>query len=167
MTPEDRRRHGIVPWQSGESNLTMSDLDRLSAKGVVRRGERAEAARSVAAEIGLPAEMLARPATTLSGGNQQKLVVGRWVQRPPAVLLLDEPTIGVDIGAKAEMLGFVRKLSDRGISTIVVSAEWEELIDTCDRILVLARGRLVGELQRGEATEDRILRMVFAVMEEA
>lgn len=167
MTPEDRRRDGIVPWIRAESNIVLSDLWPVSRRGIVVPRRRRDAARAVADSIGLPERMLEQPAATLSGGNQQKLVVGRWLHRLPSVLLLDEPTVGVDVGAKAEMLDFVRKVASGGTSVIVVSAEWDELIDVSDRLLVVARGRVIEALGRSEASVDRILRMVFEVLETA
>lgn len=167
MTPEDRRRDGIVPWIRAESNIVLSDLWTVSRRGIVVSRRRGDAARTVADSIGLPAQMLEQPAATLSGGNQQKLVVGRWLHRLPSVLLLDEPTVGVDVGAKAEMLDFVRHVAAGGTAVVVVSAEWDELIDVSDRLLVVARGRVIGALGRSEASLDRILRMVFEVLETA
>src|SRR5581483_8533075 len=127
------------------------DLWMVSRRGVLDPRRRHRAAQTVADSIGLPGRMLEQPAATLSGGNQQKLVVGRWIHRLPAVLLLDEPTVGVDVGAKAEMLDFMRRVASSGTSVIVVSAEWDELIDVSDRLLVIARGRAIGTLDRSEA----------------
>jgi len=103
----------------------------------------------------------------LSGGNQQKLVVGKWVHRRLDVLLLDEFTRGIDVGAKAEMLALVARLAAEGVSIIIVSAELEELVEGSDRVLVLARGRLIAELGRADASVERILRLVFEVEEQA
>jgi ABC-type sugar transport system ATPase subunit len=106
---------------------------------------------------------LREPAGAFSGGNQQKLVVAKWLQRRPDVLLLDEPTRGVDVGAKAELLVVVRRLAADGMSIIMVSSELEELVEGADRVLVLARGRLVGEVDRDGASVQRILRLAFDV----
>jgi ABC-type sugar transport system ATPase subunit len=101
----------------------------------------------------------------LSGGNQQKLVVGKWLHRQPDVLLMDEFTRGIDVGAKAEMLAVVSRLAAAGMSIIIVSSELEELVEGADRVLVLARGRLIGELGHADASVERILRLVFQVEE--
>ncbi len=164
FTPEDRRREGIVPSMRADTNVTLSDLWRISTAAMIDPGRRRSAARSVCDRIGLPRGALRRTAQELSGGNQQKLVVGRWLHRLPSLLLLDEPTIGIDVGAKRELLNFLRELvsTDR-LSIVLVSAEWDELIEVCDRILVLAGGRLVGELGHDQARVDRILSMVFGV----
>jgi ABC-type sugar transport system ATPase subunit len=164
MTPEDRRRDGIVPAMSAEMNIILSDLWRVSGAGVIDPRRRRLAAQRVARWIGLPEEMLGQAALELSGGSQQKLVVGRWLHRLPSVLLLDEPTVGIDVGAKRELLDFLRELaSSEGVSIVMVSAEWEELIEVSDRIMVIAGGRMVGELAHDEARVDRILSMVFGV----
>jgi ABC-type sugar transport system ATPase subunit len=113
--------------------------------------------------IGLRPDRLRTSARTLSGGNQQKLVIGKWLHRRPTILLLDEPTRGIDVGAKAEVYATVSNLADQGMSVIVVSSELEELLANCDRILVMARNRLLGEMRAAEASVERILTMIFEV----
>ena len=125
----------------------------------------------MAAEIMRPlafdANRLRELAGSFSGGNQQKLVVGKWLHRRPEVLLMDEFTRGIDAGAKAEVLAVVRRLAEQGTSMIVVSSELEDLVEGTDRILVLARGRLIGEFAHADASVERILRLVFEVEEQA
>src|SRR5207245_6431902 len=100
---------------------------------------------------------LAAPITSLSGGNQQKCIIGRWLQTQPRILLLDDPTRGVDVGAKAELYRLIDGLVRQGIGVIMTSSELPELLTVCDRILVLSDGRLTASLRRGEATEQRIM----------
>jgi ABC-type sugar transport system ATPase subunit len=100
---------------------------------------------------------------TLSGGNQQKLVIGKWLHRKPRVLLLDEPTRGIDLGAKQEIFQAIRRLSDQGMSVILVSSDLEEVVAHSDRVLVMARGRQIAVLEAAEATVERILNLIFAV----
>ena len=105
---------------------------------------------------------LAAPVTSLSGGNQQKAIVGRWLLTRPKVLLLDDPTRGVDVGAKADLYRIMDRLCRDGLGIIVTSSELPELLTLCDRILVLCEGRVTGELGRGEATEQRIMELATA-----
>jgi ABC-type sugar transport system ATPase subunit len=122
-----------------------------------RLGHAAEALRP----LGFDASRLREPAGSFSGGNQQKLVVGKWLHRRPAVLLMDEFLRGIDVGAKAEMLAAIGRLAAEGMSFIIVSSELEELVEGADRVLVLARGRAIGELDGADASVERILRLVF------
>jgi L-arabinose transport system ATP-binding protein len=98
----------------------------------------------------------------LSGGNQQKVVLGRWLARRPKALILDEPTRGIDVGAKAEIYRLIAQLAAEGVALLVISSELPELIGLADRIVVMAGGRIVGELPRGEAKEERILQLAMA-----
>ena len=161
LAPENRRVEGIVPALSGEKNIVLSDMKSTSRGGVVNKARRRLAAQQTADSMALPRQMVPQKAETLSGGNQQKLVLGRWMFSPPRILLLDEPTIGIDVGAQQEIFDTARRIADTGVSVIVVSAEWEELIEVCDRILVLAQGRIVTSLTHTQATIDAISRAVF------
>jgi ribose transport system ATP-binding protein len=100
-------------------------------------------------------------ASTLSGGNQQKVVLAKWLARKPQILLLDEPTRGVDVGAKAEIYALIRMLAENGLALLVVSSELPELMTLCDRIMVMAQHRIVGELQRAEFSQEKILTYAY------
>jgi ABC-type sugar transport system ATPase subunit len=100
---------------------------------------------------------LGDPAGTLSGGNQQKLVIGKWLHRKPGILLLDEPTQGIDVGAKAEIYSVVCRLANEGMAVILVSSEFEEIVDFCDRVLLLGHGRSLGMLDR----DDLSIKLIF------
>jgi ABC-type sugar transport system ATPase subunit len=117
--------------------------------------------------LAFDAGRLSEPAGSFSGGSQQKLVVGKWLHRRPDVLLLDEFTRGIDVRAKAEMLAVVTRLAAEGMSIVIVSSELEDIVEAADRVLVLARGRLIGELGHACASVERILRLVFEVEEQA
>jgi ribose transport system ATP-binding protein len=147
--------------------MTLADLESTATTGVVSRRRQLAAAEKLSAVLGLSIRRLDRATRTLSGGNQQKLVIGKWLHTGPRILLLDEPTRGIDVGAKAEIFATIRKLTEQGMSVILVSSELEELVDNCDRILVMARSRLLGEVKAAEASVDRILAMIFAVEEAA
>jgi ABC-type sugar transport system ATPase subunit len=113
--------------------------------------------------LGFDSKRLDTDALNLSGGNQQKLVLGKWLNRKPKVLLLDEPTRGIDLGAKQEIFQAIRRLSDEGMGVILISSDLEEVVEHSDRVLVMARGRQIDILDGRDATVERILNLIFAV----
>jgi ABC-type sugar transport system ATPase subunit len=151
LAPEDRRRQGLVLSLSAADNVTLTDLAATTIAGVVNERRRVEHAASIMRELAFNVERLEAPAETLSGGNQQKLVIGKWLYRRPKVLLLDEPTQGI------------ADLANRGTAVIFVSSEFEEVVDIADRILVIGRGRALALLERADASVKRILDILFAV----
>ncbi|HXQ82410.1 MAG TPA: sugar ABC transporter ATP-binding protein [Opitutaceae bacterium] len=153
----DRKGSGLVPAMSVAHNMTLASLSRASPGGVLRPGrERASAARQAAA-LNIRLASLDQAAGTLSGGNQQKVVLAKWLETQPRVLLLEEPTRGVDIGAKSEIYALMRQWTSAGMAILLISSELPELLLLCDRILALHRGAVTGEFSRGEATPERIL----------
>ena len=167
LAPEERKSQGLVLTLSAAANVALTDMQTVAAGPVLRARRRLRRAAEVMRPLAFDASRLADPAGSFSGGNQQKLVVGKWLHRRPDVLLMDEFTRGIDVGAKAEMLAVIGRLATEGMSIIIVSSELEELTEGADRVLVLARGRLVGELGHGDASVERMLRLVFAVQERA
>ena len=163
LAPEDRRTAGLVLSLSGAVNVVLSDPSQVSVGPLVRRPRVAERASEVMGGLAFDPDRLGVQAATLSGGNQQKLVVGKWLHRVPKILLMDEPTRGIDVGAKAEMLSVVTELADRGMAVIFVSAELEEVLSVADRILVLVQGRARATLDRHESSMERILSVVFGL----
>jgi ABC-type sugar transport system ATPase subunit len=155
LVPADRKTEGVVLPMSVRDNLTMSamyDRGRLANP----RSRKIEAAAAETARLlGINAP-LGAPVATLSGGNQQKVVLGKWLIRTPRLLLLDEPTRGVDVAAKVEIHRYLRDIAARGVTMLVSSSEYDELHQVCDRIVVLSRGRVVSVLSRDEATEARL-----------
>jgi ribose transport system ATP-binding protein len=159
LVPEDRARNGLFLEDSVATNMSLAWIDRTSrARMVDARGERGLVGRMVARMQLRPAQP-ARRVQTLSGGNQQKSVIGRWLAIDPAVLLLDEPTRGVDVGARAEIHAEVRRLAEQGSAVLFASSELEEVLLLADRILVMHEGAIVGELAAHEATEIAIMRL--------
>jgi rhamnose transport system ATP-binding protein len=163
LAPEDRRRQGLVLSLSAADNVTLTDLAATTIAGVVNERRRVEHAANIMRELAFNVERLQAPAETLSGGNQQKLVIGKWLYRRPKVLLLDEPTQGIDVGAKAEIFNVIADLANRGTAVIFVSSEFEEVVDIADRILVIGRGRALALLERADASVKSILDILFAV----
>jgi ABC-type sugar transport system ATPase subunit len=167
LAPEERQSQGLVLALSAAANISLTDMRAVTSGPVLRERKRLQRAAEIMGPLAFDASRLGEPAGSFSGGSQQKLVVGKWLHRRPDVLLMDEFTRGIDVGAKEEMLALVRRLAAEGMSIIIVSSELEELIEGADRVLVLARGRLIGELGHADASVERILRLVFEVEEQA
>jgi ribose transport system ATP-binding protein len=164
LVPADRHRKGGVLRMSLAENCTLTDLDRHRRLGAIRRGsERAEVDDWLAAlDVRPPMATMALDA--LSGGNQQKVVIAKWLRLKPRVLLLDEPTQGVDVGAKASIHALLRRAADDGAAVVIASSDDEEIADTCDRALVLRDGRIVGELAGEALSMEALGRMQLAGM---
>ena len=159
--PEDRKDHGLVLSMSGAENVALASLERYGAAGLVSWRGVSRAARSVASSLQFRGDIQA-PAVNASGGNQQKLVIGKWVLTGSDVLIFDEPTRGIDIGAKAEVYRLIHKLAAGGAAIVVVSSELPELLHVCHRIIVMSAGRIRDELKEPEFSEQRILAAAFA-----
>jgi len=158
LVPEDRKAQGLFAGAALWWNIGLASLrDRFARWGLVdRAGARDVATRQVAA-LGLRAASLDLDIARLSGGNQQKAILARWLLREPRLLMLDEPTAGIDIGAKAEIHRLIRGLAESGMGVLVASSEFDELLALCDRILVLRDGGVVAELPAAEATEEDLM----------
>lgn len=162
LVTEDRKRLGLFLHQTVRDNITVCTLNELTTGGLISgRRERLSAESSIA-RLGVKTAGTEAAITSLSGGNQQKCVIARWLRTNPKVLLLDDPTRGVDVGAKAELYKLIDHLCRDGLGLIVTSSELPELITLCDRILVLCEGRLTGEFRRGEFTEQAIMEAATA-----
>jgi ABC-type sugar transport system ATPase subunit len=163
LAPEDRRRQGLVLGLSAADNVTLTNLAAITKGGIVSARRRVEHAAAVMRDLAFDVDRLKAPVETLSGGNQQKLVIGKWLYRRPTVLLLDEPTQGIDVGAKAEIFNVIAELANRGTAIIFVSSEFEEVVDISDRILVIGGGRALALLDRANASVKRILDLLFKI----
>jgi rhamnose transport system ATP-binding protein len=159
--PEDRRRHGVVLEMSVAANRSMASLTGIAWRGLIDfRAERAAAARDIAALRITPASPLAAVAT-LSGGNQQKVAIARWLATSPLVLILDEPTQGVDVRAKGEIHRIVRQLADEGLAVLLISSDLPELLALSDRVAVMRTGTIVGTLAREAASRQAVLALAL------
>lgn len=165
--PEDRHRQGIVAPMSVRANLTLAVLHRLARFGFVDRRAEDALVRSYQARLRIRAASLEQPIGTLSGGNQQKVIVARGLAARPRVLILDEPTRGIDVGTKAEIHRLMDELAAQGMGILMISSELPEILGMSDRILVMRAGRLVGELSRAEATQERVMALAMGVALEA
>jgi len=162
MVPESRKAHGLLPRRSVRENVTLPHLGRfVTAGGFVRTGgERVEADRATTA-VGLTGATIASVMAELSGGNQQKSLFARWLVGRPRLFLADEPTRGVDVGAKRGIYDVLVSLAAEGMAVLVVSSELEEVLGLAHRILVMRGGRLVGELDGAAATRTEVMELAF------
>lgn len=157
LVTEDRKRLGLFAAMNVGENISICTLRQTGAAGFINRRREWQQAGDTAQRLAVKSSGLAAPITSLSGGNQQKCIIGRWLQTQPQILLLDDPTRGVDVGAKAELYRLIDGLVRDGIGVIMTSSELPELLTVCDRILVLSEGRLSASFLRHEATEHKIL----------
>ncbi|MDR3688951.1 MAG: sugar ABC transporter ATP-binding protein [Fimbriimonas sp.] len=155
--PEDRKTLGLFLDRSIEDNLASANLDRCSRSGVVVSERTHDLASKACRRLGIRSQSVDQVVSSLSGGNQQKTLLARWLATEPKVLIVDEPTRGVDVGAKSEIHRILREFADQGRGVIVVSSEMPELIGLCDRILVMHEGRIVGEASGVDMTEQRLI----------
>ena len=163
LAPEDRKEQGLVLGLDGAANVTLAKLAATATYGFVSGRKQLSHAEDIMSDLGFDVRRLKAPAETLSGGNQQKLVVGKWLYREPKVLLLDEPTRGIDVGAKAEMFSVITRLANRGMAVIFVSSELEEIVNLTDRTMVIGAGRSLHTLDRADVSVGRILDILFSV----
>lgn len=160
---EDRKGRGIFSMLGVDDNITVTHLARFARGGLVSTsGQRAAAAAAVKA-FDIRTSGLAQPAGTLSGGNQQKALVARYLVRPPRVLILDEPTRGVDVGARAEIYRVMNRLTGEGLGILMISSDLPEVLGMSDRIVVMRAGRTAGVLARADATAERVMTLATAV----
>ena len=158
LAPEDRKKDGLCTKLSIRDNIALPNLDILCDKlGVVNRKKEKEMSDKAVSDlmIKLPNDLV--DAGSLSGGNQQKVVVGKWLARNSRVVIFDEPTRGIDVAAKVEIYNLMNQLKAQGIGVMFVSSEMPEVMGISDRIIVMCDGRITGELMREDATQDQIL----------
>ena len=154
---EDRKLEGIIPDMSVAENLTLALLPQLTRAGVVDATKQRAVVENFIRSLGIKCASPDQPIRELSGGNQQKVLLARWLAMSPALLLLDEPTRGIDVGAKAEIQRIIKQLAEDGLGVLMISSELEEVIEGSDRIFVLREGRNVAELSHDQATEAAVM----------
>jgi rhamnose transport system ATP-binding protein len=157
MVPEDRQHEGLLLPMSIAQNVTLARLPQLFRRGWLNQAREKEVANSAVTRIRTVLRSVAQPIRQLSGGNQQKVVLAKWLLTEPRILILDEPTRGVDVGAKAEVHRLIRELVADGLAILVVSSDLPELLSLSDRVLVMREGNLVAEFDRDQATPDRVM----------
>lgn len=157
---EDRKGEGIVPDMSVRENLTLALLPRLSVNGQIRQNREREIVDRFMRALDIKAANIEQPIRELSGGNQQKVLLARWLATEPEVLILDEPTRGIDVGAKLEVQSIIREFVEKGFGAILISSEFEELVEGADKIVVLQDGRSVTTLRNPGIEEDTLIRAI-------
>jgi len=160
--PEDRRQHGVVLEMPIASNTSLASLGAVSSRGLIDRAAERRSAEGHVQRLRIKTPSVTAEVGSLSGGNQQKVALARWLSTEPDVLILDEPTQGVDVGAKAEIHALIQELAERGLAIIMISSELPEVLGMSDRVAVMHAGTLSGVLSRAEATQDRILALALA-----
>ena len=158
---EDRKGDGLVLSNSITHNITLSRLELVSNQGIIDKDQERHAAEDYREKLTIHTPDVEQLVSNLSGGNQQKVLVGKWMFAQPDIMMLDEPTRGVDVGAKYEIYGIINQLVGEGKAGLLISSELPELLGMCDRIYVMAEGRIVGELPRAEASQEIIMDMIM------
>ena len=167
MIPESRKEQGLLFGRSVVENVSLSSLRTYSKAGIVQRKAERAACREILDSWALKAANYGAPVGSLSGGNQQKVLFARMLMCSPRVLIADEPTRGVDVGAKRAIYDLLVSLAGRGMGVLLISSEIEEILGLAHRVLVMRRGRLVAELSGDEITESAVLAAAFSEREEA
>jgi ABC-type sugar transport system ATPase subunit len=158
FVPEDRKAQGLILNQAVRMNLTLPSLDGLTRFGFVRLAEEGRRAQEYISRLQIRTPSLDRVVRNLSGGNQQKVVISKWLMLKPKILIMDEPTRGIDVGAKTEIYSLMRQLVESGVSIIMISSELPELLAMSDRVVCVSEGHVAGILDRSEATPERVMR---------
>jgi ribose transport system ATP-binding protein len=161
LVTEDRKDEGLVLDMPIRANISMARLDQFSRAGWLLRRDEKEVSEDMVKQLDIRLASIEQPPRQLSGGNQQKVVLAKWLLRKPSVLILDEPTRGVDVGAKAEIHALLQRKADEGMALLVVSSDMPELIRLCDRIIVFSKGTIAGEVHRKDFDEETILEMAY------
>lgn len=159
LAPEDRRRSGLVTEMTVRENVTMPDLPSFASLCLIDRAKERQAATEQCESLAVKTPTVETAVGNLSGGNQQKVVLARWLRLKPNVMVFDEPTRGIDVGAKSEIYHLMRSLADKGVAVIMISSDMEEILGVCDRIAVLHEGRITGTLQRHQFTEEAVMKL--------
>jgi ribose transport system ATP-binding protein len=160
MVPEDRKQQGVILSLSIQQNISLPNFHKITNKlGFIKTNKARDEAKELIGKLSIKTPSEKTAVATLSGGNQQKVSLAKWIGRNSKVMIIDEPTRGVDVGAKVEIYKLINELSRQGMAVIVVSSETEELIGICDRILVMRKGQIQGELEKKDFSEENILRL--------
>lgn len=162
LAPEDRKRQGLVQMMSIQNNAVLASLDALGSNGFISESRQDALVAGNVRDLQIKASSTRHAVASLSGGNQQKVVLGKWLNTKPKVMLFDEPTRGIDVEAKGQIFSIIRDLSGQGIASIFVSSELEELFEVCHRILILRSGHITGEVRPAETTMEQLLEHCMA-----
>jgi ribose transport system ATP-binding protein len=161
LATEDRKMQGLMLDMSCAENTTITDIGKVSRRGLISRTIEDEHSQRLVRELHIKTPSVHQVVRTFSGGNQQKVVIAKWLFRGPKVLIFDEPTRGIDVGAKAEIYDLLWKFAAEGKGVLVVSSDLPELISICHRIIVFSDGKIAGEIARDQFEESRILSLAY------
>jgi ribose transport system ATP-binding protein len=167
LVPEDRRHVGLIVEWSVKNNISLPGLEKYAKFGLLNKKEETDAATLQSKALGVKTPTVDGLVGNLSGGNQQKVVVGKWMLQNPKVLILDEPTRGVDVGAKSEIYELMRHLADQGVAILMVSSDMEEVLGVSDRVAVMHEGKITGVLSRSEFSEEGIMRLAVGKVQDS
>jgi len=159
LVPEDRRRTGLVTPMTIRENITLPALDRYSSSGLLKFGLELSESQRLAKELRVKCSSVEQRVVTLSGGNQQKVVLAKWMALNPRLLIFDEPTRGIDVGAKAEIYDLMRALAEKGVAVMMISSDMEEVLGESQRVIVMHEGSIAGLLDRSECSEEAIMNL--------
>ena len=159
LVPEDRRKSGLVVDMSFRENVTMPRLNKYATAAIISKKREEAAAKKQSQSLAIKITSIEMPVGNLSGGNQQKVVLAKWLAIDPKVIIFDEPTRGIDVGSKSEIYHLMRSLSERGVIVIMISSDMEEILGVSDRIAVMHEGTITGILDRSEADEETVMRL--------
>jgi galactofuranose transport system ATP-binding protein len=157
---EDRKEDGIIPQLSVRENLTLVLLPKISKYGLIDEVKERQLVSDFIQRLGIKTASMEQPISQLSGGNQQKVLLARWLVTNPNILILDEPTRGIDVGAKGEIQSLIRRLADEGLTVLMISSEFEELVEGADRVIVLQDGHSIQALSNDQLTENAIMKAI-------
>lgn len=161
FVPEDRKNEGLFLRMSVMKNSSIVMMNKVSKHGVINSAQEYETTRSYVEKLNIKTPNMEKEVMELSGGNQQKVVVAKWLSNEPQILIVDEPTRGIDVGAKKEIHNLISNLAKSGVAIIMISSEMPEILGMCDRIYVMHEGRIKSELSRGEATQEKIMEVIL------
>jgi putative multiple sugar transport system ATP-binding protein len=164
---EDRKAYGLILIDHIKGNISLANLKRISKNGVINENEEIVHSEELRKKLNIKCSGILQKTGNLSGGNQQKVILGKWIFTQPDILILDEPTRGIDVGAKYEIYTIINRLADEGKGVLVISSELPELLGMCDRIYVMNEGKILGELNSAEASQEKIMKMIITQGQEA
>ena len=162
---EDRKAYGLVLIQEIKNNITLSNLEEISTRGVINEPKEMNVTSEYRTKLNIKCSSIRQLAVNLSGGNQQKVVLSKWLFSMPDILILDEPTRGIDVGAKYEIYTIINQLAKEGKAIILISSELPEILGVCDRIYVMRDGKIVGELPAKEASQEIVMKYIMTEQE--
>jgi putative multiple sugar transport system ATP-binding protein len=162
---EDRKVYGLVLIQEVKNNITLANLEEISTRQVINEPQEMRVTSEYRDKLNIKCSSIQQLALNLSGGNQQKVVLSKWLFAGPDILILDEPTRGIDVGAKYEIYTIINRLANEGKGIIVISSELPEILGVCDRIYVMREGKIVGEMTASEASQEKVMKYIMTQQE--